>query len=221
MERLAGRLALVAIVSGRQAHDARDLIGLEHLLYVGNHGAELLQGSELRRSPAAEARRAAVTAVLSEVAERLAIPGMRIEDKGETGSIHYRNAADPPAARMAILKALGNVSSADAIRAEDGRLVVNVLPRGAPTKGTAVRELCERYGLHGAVYVGDDRTDMAAFEALRRWRGGDRDGLAVGVLSPEAPSGLADLADVTVRGTGEVEALLLELVKILPETPSR
>ena len=39
---LAGRYALVGCVSGRPALEARPLVGVEELAYMGNHGYELL-----------------------------------------------------------------------------------------------------------------------------------------------------------------------------------
>ena len=38
LRRLAGKYALVACVSGRTGSDARRLVGLDELTYVGEHG---------------------------------------------------------------------------------------------------------------------------------------------------------------------------------------
>src|SRR5215212_8601198 len=42
LERLGARYALVACISGRRAEDARRMVGLDSLLYIGNHGLERL-----------------------------------------------------------------------------------------------------------------------------------------------------------------------------------
>ncbi|MBA3413986.1 MAG: hypothetical protein H0U10_02020, partial [Chloroflexia bacterium] len=44
LRRLAARLALVAVVSGRAAEAGRTMVGVDELLYVGNHGMERLRG---------------------------------------------------------------------------------------------------------------------------------------------------------------------------------
>ncbi len=42
LRQLAARYALVACVSGRRALEARSIVGVEELVYSGNHGLELL-----------------------------------------------------------------------------------------------------------------------------------------------------------------------------------
>src|SRR5215203_7286950 len=41
LERLAGECLLVAAISGRKTQDARGLVGLEDVVYFGNHGFEI------------------------------------------------------------------------------------------------------------------------------------------------------------------------------------
>ncbi len=41
LERLRGRYALVACISGRSGVDARRVVGVDGLRYVGSHGLEL------------------------------------------------------------------------------------------------------------------------------------------------------------------------------------
>src|SRR5882757_2512915 len=48
---LAERYRLVACISGRHAIDARRIVGLDQLIYAGNHGFELLMPGESETSP--------------------------------------------------------------------------------------------------------------------------------------------------------------------------
>lgn len=198
------------------------MVGLDRAIYVGNHGADLLAGAALRRAPSVERAAARITETLAQLESRLRLPGLRIEDKGATGAVHYRQAPAPAVARRMILESLASIPAADGLVIQEGRLVVNLLPSNAPTKGSAVLDLCARFDLRGAVYLGDDRTDMAAFEALRAWRRETRRrALAIGVLSPEGPAGLAESADVTLDGTGDVEAFLVALANSGGREPNR
>ena len=43
LEALCSRMALVAAVSGRDALKAREMVGLDGMVYVGNHGLERWQ----------------------------------------------------------------------------------------------------------------------------------------------------------------------------------
>jgi trehalose 6-phosphate phosphatase len=49
LERLADRYGLVACVSGRTSEDAKRVVGVESLVYVGEHGLELAPDAEIWR----------------------------------------------------------------------------------------------------------------------------------------------------------------------------
>ena len=68
-------------------------------------------------------------------------------------------------------------------------------------------------GVTAAIYGGDDRTDIDAFRRLRelRERGRLQSAVCVGVSSPEAPSELAEQADLTVDGPAGWLAVLRAL----------
>jgi trehalose 6-phosphate phosphatase len=205
LEGLAQELDLVAVVSGRTVREARRLVGLEGLVYVGNHGLEV-DGQVV-----AEARPwvARLAAVLDEVARKVHEPGVRIENKGVTGSIHYRLAAEPERAHQQLLEVLAQCALTSGLRLEEGRMVLNLLPPLRVSKGSAVRWLAGEHGLKRLVYLGDDVTDAHAFEALRAMRaGGDAETLAIGVVGPETPPSVRQLADEAVPSVPAVAELL-------------
>jgi len=220
---LRRRLALVAVVSGRAAESARRLVGVPGLTYVGNHGLEMGLGAagEGEVLPEARAYETAIAVALNEVALHTArLKGVRLESKGVTASVHYRLAEDPAAARRAILRSLAASPAARRLSLREGRMVVELTPPVAADKGTAVTALLRRHGLRGAVYLGDDVTDVAAFRALHAWRretGGNA--LAIAVASAEAPETVMRDADLQLAGVAEVEALLSHLATELPPLP--
>ena len=189
--RLAGRYALVACVSGRQSGDARRVVGVDGIVYVGTHGLELAPEAERWRGE------------LRSVAERADWP---VEDKGLTVSFHYRNAEDEAAA-LAHLERVASLAAEQGLRARWGRKVLELLPPVEANKGTAVRRLLAERGLARALYAGDDTTDLDAFAAL--------DGLELSVRiavgSAEGPSELGRAADLVVGSP----AALLELLRRL------
>jgi trehalose 6-phosphate phosphatase len=191
LERLAGRYALVAAVSGRASEDARRIVGVPGLAYAGSHGLETAADAEQWR------------ATLQSFIAGVDWP---VEDKGLTASLHYRTAADQAAAR-AELERVAEQAGAVGLRARFGRKVLELLPPIDADKGTAVRELLSRRGLTRALYAGDDTTDLDAFDAL--------DGLElavrVAVASEEGPAELRARADVVVDGPAELLALLRRL----------
>jgi trehalose 6-phosphate phosphatase len=78
-------------------------------------------------------------------------------------------------------------------------------------KGTVVGRLA--VGWRVAAFAGDDRGDLAAFAALARLvaEGALADAVGIGVLSPEAPTELPAVTDVTVAGPVGLVGLLSEL----------
>ncbi len=169
--------------------------------------------------PAAAPYRGAIAAALAEVGATLAarFPGVQLEDKGVTASVHVRQTADPAVAEEAAFAAASEVAARVGLRVTRGKLVVELRPPVAMDKGLAIADLIVGRGLRSALYLGDDQTDLDAFRMLRRLSAeGVRDegfvGVSVAILSSEAPSTLADEADVTLDAITRVPALLRWLV---------
>jgi trehalose 6-phosphate phosphatase len=81
-------------------------------------------------------------------------------------------------------------------------------------KGTVVREIIRTCGACTALYVGDDRTDMDAWRALRALVGDGSLGAAHCVVAdqPEVGPEVRAAADVAVAGTEGVLELLHALL---------
>jgi trehalose 6-phosphate phosphatase len=80
----------------------------------------------------------------------------------------------------------------------------------ARDKGTALTAAAA--GLDAACYLGDDRGDLAAFDALDALASGGVQVVRVGVRSPEMPPELERRADLLVEGPPGALALLRSLL---------
>ncbi len=218
LRRLVRRLALVAVVTGRSAAEARRLVGIPGVVYVGNHGIEALHGRRRWRHPDVGRTLPLLRSTIDELASLLQRDDVRCEIKGLGASLHYRGAADPAATRAAILAALASLPWAAALRVTEGRQVVELRLPIAANKGTAAACLIRRHGLRSALFLGDDRTDLDAMETLRLARESGVRTLNVAVASSEAPPEVVAAADGVVEGVDEVAALLLALAAE-PATP--
>ena len=189
--RLAKRYALVACVSGRTGDDARRMVGVEGVRYVGAHGLELAPDADHWRD---------------ELHSFAATVDWPVEDKGLTVSFHYRQAEDESAA-LEYLEEVAEQARRAGLIPLFGRKVLEIRPPVHADKGTAVQQMLDETGLRRALYAGDDTTDADGFRAL--------DGLDVGirvaVSSDEAPSELIRIADVVVASPGELLQLLQRL----------
>jgi len=206
---LSGRIALVAAVSGRRAIDARDMVGVKGMVYVGNHGLEILRDDFSEVRPDVQSYVEIVKSAIKELAAVLDIEGLFVENKGVTASIHYRRCPEPSLAQRLILKAIHTSAQAGKLRITQEKMAIGLLPPVAMNKGTAVQDLIQGYNLRGGIYLGDDLTDVDAFRAVHNaTAGSDFRGLAVGVTGPETPEELLREADYTLKGLSDVERFL-------------
>lgn len=216
---LAKHLAMVAAVSGRPAAEARRMVGIEEMIYIGNHGLERWIGGDIELVPGVEDYPAKIKATLDELSNLIAVEGVIFENKGPSAAIHYRRCQDREAALKAISSAVNGLARASDLRVSPGRMVVELRPLLQVDKGTAVRSLIEEHHLKGAIYLGDDMTDVEVFVALHQ-RGLSFKGLAIGVVSGEALPQVASQADFTLSGVGDVERFLKQLVAEVVDRPS-
>ena len=213
---IARRYGVVACVSGRRAGDARRIVSIGTITYIGSHGTELLRAgtTEPQLDPAVRdwGRRIQQFGREADRAElrRLRV---RIEDKGPIVAFHWRGAPDEDAARAAI--------DAIAARAEQaglgthwGRKVLELRPPVRIDKGAGIVAFLEDAELDAAMYVGDDLTDLDAFRGLDELvaDGRLRHALRVAVRSDEGPGELTAAADLVVDGTAGVRHLLERLL---------
>jgi trehalose 6-phosphate phosphatase len=192
LRRLDARYELVACISGRAGENAARVVGVPELVYVGNHGLELDPDAPLW---------------VARLADFLAgLDWPRIEDKGLTASLHYRDRPDESTARAQLEEIAAQARKAGFV-ARFGRKVLEILPPLQASKGTAVRALLTEREIRRALYAGDDTTDLDGFRALQ----GLELAVRVAVVSEEGPSELRDSADLTVAGTDELLSVLRRL----------
>ncbi len=212
LRELHGRFLLVAGISGRATSDALDLVGIEDLVYHGNHGFEILRGGEVEVVPEAAPYADAIKELERRSHEELGPLGAFVEDKRITASIHYRNVSPEVGKRcVEFVKAEGERLG---LRVTVGRGVVEARPPVEVNKGTAVRHLVEEYRPERAMFLGDDTTDLDAFRELEALRdeGTLRHILRVGVTSDEGPPEITAKSDLAVDGVEGVAKALRELL---------
>jgi trehalose 6-phosphate phosphatase len=194
---------LVAVVSGRPGAFLATHLDVPGLVRVGSYGLEHVTDSGVVESPEASAWRDAVAGATRRAAEA-APPGVLVEDKGISVTLHFRTAPSHAAWVRAFADA---EADATGLVAYDARRSVELRPPLAVDKGSAVAALVAQAGLSAACFCGDDLGDLAAFAAL------DPLALALRVVarSDETPPALIAAADVVVEGPSGVLTLLRAL----------
>jgi trehalose 6-phosphate phosphatase len=215
LERLSERYGLVGCISGRQAEEARRLVGVPGIAYAGNHGLELLPpGNGTPQLDPALREQDAAEFVATLDREDLAEAELRLEDKGPIQALHWRGATDEAGAE-AQAEEIAVAAEAAGLGVRRGRKVLELQPPVGGGKDVAVASLLAGRDLRAAVYAGDDRTDLDAFRGLRELQreGALETAVCVGIASPEGPPGLAEEADLTVHGLGGWLGILESLAR--------
>lgn len=206
LRRLAARDdTIAAIVSGRGLADVRERVRLDGVYYAGNHGFEIEGPGLVRVHRAAEAARPALEECVRGLESALAgEPGIQVEDKRWTLSVHYRR-AEHDGAEVRVRAAVYEICRRPGLRVTEGKKVLEVRPDVAWDKGRATRFLLDSLADDAplpAIFIGDDRTDEDAFAVVRELGGG----IVVG-----DPPRADTLAVAWVRGPAEVAELVAAL----------
>ncbi|CAN5826097.1 trehalose-phosphatase [soil metagenome] len=154
----------VALVSGRAIRDIDTLYPRCRFPVAGQHGVEWRDAAGVLDAPTAadgldDARR-----TLASVTQRY--PSLRLEDKGHSLAVHYRQTPRLGAHAHRVMRAL-QAASNGMLEVQRGKAVVELKPAGTH-KGVAVRRFmqCEPFAGRTPVFVGDDITDEYGFAAV-------------------------------------------------------
>jgi trehalose 6-phosphate phosphatase len=146
-------------------------------------------------------------------------PGMWIEDKETTLSVHYRQADVPDDIARKLTPQIVQIAADHGLRFFEGRRIFEIRPPIDVNKGTAFRHLVAEYRLDAAIYIGDDVTDTDAFRAARALReSGECYALGVGVESDVTPELVTETSDLSASGVSGVESLLAWLLSACKES---
>ncbi|MDQ1403145.1 MAG: trehalose 6-phosphate phosphatase [Actinomycetota bacterium] len=211
LRQLAARYAVVAVISGRPVTFLLDRFGdTGSVILSGLYGLEWIgPGGHRREHPGAAPWRPIVAGAADE-AEANAPPGVFVERKGLSVTIHVRTAPerDEWAREWVTTKA-----SETGLAVHPARRSYELRPPVAADKASAVTELVG--ALDAACFMGDDLGDLPAFDALDRLAAAR--GLItarIGVESSEAPSELLARADALVAGPEGALAVLHSLLDV-------
>lgn len=214
IKRLAGKYAVVSIVSGRDSNEAKKIVGLDDIIYIGNHGLEWLDDGKQFYVPEAFDFYGLASNLAVELAAILDGFDLVVEKKKLGVAIHYRQAQDKKLAKISIKQSIKPFLEKYSLKSLEGRYVIELKPDLNVNKGEAVTVVALRKGLERALYLGDDVTDVDAFRAFKALRSEGRvETVSIAVASDEAEPSIIGEADYVVQNVGEVQDLLNWLAK--------
>jgi len=203
---------VTAIVSGRSLEKLEDFVQLKNIIYAGSHGFEI-------KGPKGTPRRDLNHLVASDFIPSLQeamkviveliqdIPGASVEDNRVCFSVHYRLCDEKhvPLISQHIENVLEGFPN---LKRTAGKCVYEIRPKIDWNKGKAVAWVLNALELNEneiiPVYIGDDKTDEDAFQAL------DGRGICCLVATDEEAENSQDTtyADLRLRNPEEVHMFL-------------
>jgi trehalose 6-phosphate phosphatase len=190
------RVTLV-VISGRRRSELRRYIGLPGIRYHGLYGWE-----RSGHSPFPGSALTALRSVRTQLSIHLSsIPGIWVEDKHFSLSVHFLGAA-PPARRRARRKLHSLLRPfQESLRVIENLRDAEIVPRCIQGKGIAVRQFLAKPARCRAFpfYFGDDHSDEDAFVAV-----GEGISIRVGAARPTR-------ARYSIRSPAAVAAVLAKL----------
>ncbi len=200
----------MAVVSGRDLPDVKNMAGVPGIAYAGSHGFDIEgpAGRHLEFSQG-NAYLPALDRAEGLLRQRLAdIAGVRVERKRFAVAVHFREAAAAAVqAVAAVVEAV--LTEVRGLRRTGGKMIFELRPDFDWDKGRAVLFLLEKLELDRPeilpFYLGDDLTDEDAFRALR--------GRGIGILvrDEDRPT----CAEYALESPEEVRIFLDRLARLL------
>lgn len=207
--RLAARLGLVAIISGRPAAFLAERVNLPGVPLLGSYGMEQSTDGVRQIDSEAEKWLGQVQAAGRTLREELAgSPGIRVEEKSVSVAVHWRQAPDHAAAAADVRRITTRIADELGLRLDPGKLVEELRPPIDIDKGSAITALLAAHrDVSVFAYAGDDLGDIPALRAAR-----DAGGYALVIdHGSETDPRLLELADETFHGTEAFADWLREL----------
>lgn len=171
----------LGIISGRALFDLKDRVGIDGIIYAGNHGFEM-EGPGIRFiEPVADDIKPLLRLLQYVLWNALgAIRGVFVEDKGLTLSVHYRLAEECHHEEVdrIVKRVVGPAEATGMARVTTGKKVYEIRPAVSWDKGKVIALLMKKYGHPGRqsgllpIYLGDDFTDEDGFKVIGQSGGG-------------------------------------------------
>ena len=203
LQKLAGhRKVTLAVISGRQRAELLRHIGIPKMKYMGLYGWE---SDEKKKRVPFPVRVALVRTLVELLAELPSYPGVWIEPKRSSFSVHLLGASAETQRQMRRQVRKRVKPLRETLRVMTNLRDVEVAPLSIGDKGVAVRKFLGDPVLRGAlpIYFGDDLSDEPGFEAARN-------GISILVGKRRTTQ-----AQFSLRGPAEVAAALSRMEEII------
>jgi len=207
------RLTL-GIISGRTLEDLQERVGINGIIYVGNHGLEIEGPGITYVNPVAKKTKPLLHSLWQDISKELAdIKGAIIEDKGLTLSLHYRLVDESRVEELnrIFFEITKPLTASGRIKVSKGKKVYEVRPAVNWNKGKAIALIARNLSWEGeplTIFLGDDITDYDGFRVV------DNSGGISIYVGEEGTESVAQYLLCSPKGTYQFLNMLRETLKL-------
>lgn len=205
------RLTL-GIISGRTLEDLQEKVGIEGIIYAGNHGLEIEGPGITYVNPVAKKTKPFLHSLCQDIGkERTGIKGAIIEDKGLTLSLYYRLVDESRVEELnrIFCEITKPLTASGRIKVSKGKKVYEVRPAVDWNKGKAIAFIAQNLNWESeplTIFLGDDVTDYGGFRLVD-----NRGGISIYVSEEDTES----VAEYLLHSPKEIYQFLNMLRKAL------
>ncbi|XP_077289224.1 uncharacterized protein LOC143913363 [Arctopsyche grandis] len=161
-----------AIISGRQADNAKSVVGIDNITYAGSHGFEIVYPDSTRykyETPLQDKEE--ISNIIQALNNEVVRDGAWIESKGDVFTYHYRDT--PAEIRDQLVEQARSIITRLGLTPTNAIYGLEVQPEIDWHKGHAAKYLLEnKFGRDWnnsvkLIYIGDDTTDENLMEMFR------------------------------------------------------
>jgi trehalose 6-phosphate phosphatase len=159
----------LAVLSGRERTDLQSRVGVPGVTYAGNNGLEISGPGFLFIEPGAVERAELVKQFATDLQKKVeSIPGARVEDKGLTIAVHYRQVSDDQVEEVRRIVHAALAGSTHPFLLSNGNKTYEIRPRVYWNRVNAVQWIKEFLQKPGTaiIYLGDGIPDEDVFAVL-------------------------------------------------------
>lgn len=162
----------IAVISGRNVDNVKQMVGIEGITYAGNHGLEILHPDGTKFvHPMPTKYEGKVGDLLKDLEEQVCKDGAWVENKGALLTFHFRET--PANKRSALTETATRLIENAGFGAGKAHCAIEAKPPVQWNKGRAsIYILRTAFGVDWServriIYAGDDATDEDAMQALK------------------------------------------------------
>ena len=208
---LSEKLGTVGIVSGRPLAFLLRTFPVPGVRLAGVYGLEEWVEGRRQEAPGVAPWLPVIRKTVDELRRTTSeFKGVEVRDKNVSVIVHWSGDANSPVG-VRVSEITHELEIRTGLRRQRGKSAEELLPPVPVDKGSVVRRICQEKALTTALYIGDDLSDIPAFEAVH-----ELGGIAVAVdeqgrVPQPGLEALAKHADFVLAGPAEVHRLLAAL----------